>query len=207
MYRRALQKDAQVRRGVLPAGSDGSEAGRVWRRGAALRRAVELQPNNTDADHQAGQIYPDGGARRSASHSAQYVTEVQGIDRQALESGSRNPIDGHRPDGADGAAEGKDPAEAIKEFEKANAAKPNSPEVVIVYFQALVGQSAVSEAEKLARDLIAKQKTYAPIYDLLYVQYMRPQPIRRRRAAAETEDREQSAESELSARSWRSIII
>jgi tetratricopeptide (TPR) repeat protein len=43
----------------------------------------------------------------------------------------------------------------------------------VAYFQALVSNNQVSEAEKLARDVIAKNKTYAPIYDILYIQYMR----------------------------------
>ncbi len=67
----------------------------------------------------------------------------------------------------------RDAATAVVAFEKANAVKPDQPDLVMAYFQALVASNRFPEAEKLAHELIAKQKNYAPIYDLLYLQYMR----------------------------------
>ena len=48
---------------------------------------------------------------------------------------------------------------------QANAAKPYQPDLVLAYFQALVQNHQFPEAEKLARDLIAKSEQLAPIYN------------------------------------------
>jgi Flp pilus assembly protein TadD len=65
----------------------------------------------------------------------------------------------------------KQPAEAVKNLAIANKAKPGQAPLVLAYFTALVQNNQFSEAEAVAKELIAKQKDYAPIYDLLYVQY------------------------------------
>ena len=86
----------------------------------------------------------------------------------------QNPdsFDGHRLRGQI-ALLSKDPAGAVKEFEIANKVKPYQTDLVLVYFQALVLNDQFPEAEKLAQGLIAREKAYSPIYDLLYVQYAR----------------------------------
>src|SRR6185312_5730857 len=72
----------------------------------------------------------------------------------------------------------KENAEAIKFFEKANQLKPNQANLILAYFTALTQDNRFADAERVGKDLIAKQKDYGPIYDLLYVQYMlRKQPV------------------------------
>jgi tetratricopeptide (TPR) repeat protein len=46
-------------------------------------------------------------------------------------------------------------------------------EISLAYFQALSANNQHAEAEKLARDYIARDKTFAPMYDALYVEFMR----------------------------------
>jgi tetratricopeptide (TPR) repeat protein len=64
-------------------------------------------------------------------------------------------------------------AEAVKELALANNVNPLQQDLVLSYFQALEVNNQPADAEKLAMALIDKQKTYAPIYDLLYFQYLK----------------------------------
>ena len=66
----------------------------------------------------------------------------------------------------------KDPKTAVEELQQANQVKPNQPEVVMAYFEALVSDNQKPAAEKLVRDFISQQKTFGPVYDRLYLQYM-----------------------------------
>ena len=136
-----------------------------------LRRAVELQPNNTDAITKLADLYLLAIDAESLSSAAIIWAEVKDLSDKLLQ---QNPdsFDGHRLKGQI-ALLSKDPAGAVKEFEIANRVKPYQSDLVLVYFQALVLNNQFPEAEKLAQELIAKEKTYSPIYDLLYVQYAR----------------------------------
>ncbi len=62
---------------------------------------------------------------------------------------------------------------AISKFRAANSAKPYQPEVVSMLVKLLFYAKKDQEAEKLGRELIEKQKTYDPIYDILYTQFLR----------------------------------
>jgi tetratricopeptide (TPR) repeat protein len=170
MYRRALQKDARFGEAYYRLALTDMKMAAYGDAARQLRRAVELQPNNIDAAIKLSDIFLMA-APGDPSHAAQLFQEVKELTEKILQQ-DPNSFDGHRLMGQ-AALESRDPAGAIKEFAKANSIKPNSPEVVMVYFQALVVNKQVDEAEKLARDLIASQKSYAPIYDLLYLQYMR----------------------------------
>jgi predicted Zn-dependent protease len=136
----------------------------------ALRRAVELEPNNTDAMTKLADLFLMA-AFSDRSHSAQYVKESTELAGKLLKA-DPNSYDGHRILAQMSLLAGNS-ADAIKEFEAANAARPNTPELVTMYFEALVRNQQFPEGEKIAWDLLEKQKNYAPIYNALYVQYMR----------------------------------
>jgi len=174
MYRRALQKDARFGEAYYRLALTDLKMASYGDAARQLRRAVELQPNNIDAAIKLSDIFLMA-APGDPAHAPELFKEVKELTEKILQQ-DPNSYDGHRLMGQT-ALENKDPAGAIQEFAKANAIKPNSPEVVLVYFQALVVNHQMVEAEKLARDLIASQKSYAPIYDLLYIQYMRSNRI------------------------------
>ncbi len=76
----------------------------------------------------------------------------------------------------------KDAPGAIAELQAANDAKPLQPEVISLYFQALTSDNRFPEAEKLAYQMIAKDKTFSPSdvrLSNLYAQYYRLKPDRR----------------------------
>ena len=64
----------------------------------------------------------------------------------------------------------KDVKGAIEKFGAANQVKPDQPELVLSLVQALFADRQNDIAEKYAKQLIEKQKTYGPISDTsLYV--------------------------------------
>lgn len=58
--------------------------------------------------------------------------------------------------------------QAIAFFQKANEIQPLQEYLVIGYAQALIDNGQLEKADQLGRQLIAKKKDFAPIYDLLY---------------------------------------
>jgi tetratricopeptide (TPR) repeat protein len=171
MYRRALQKDLRFGEAYyrlaltdlkLQAYSDASRA---------LQRAVELQPNNTDAKTKLADLFLVA-AIQGGPQQAALIKEVQDLagDEKGLLKQNPKSFDGHRIEGQLALLR-RDPAAAIDHFEVANQIQPNQPDVVMSYFQALSATKRFPEAEKLAVDFLQKEKTYASMYDLLYLEY------------------------------------
>ncbi len=168
MYRKALQKDMRYGEAYYRLGLTDLKLASYGEAVKWLRRAVELQPNNTDALTKLADLYLLA-ATQNPAQGKQLLDEVKDLSDKLLQ---QNPdsFDGHRLKGQIALLE-KDPATAVTEFAKANSVKPYQTDLVLVYFQALVLSDRFPEAEKLANELIAKEKTYSPMYDLLYVQY------------------------------------
>ncbi len=82
-----------------------------------------------------------------------------------------NSYDGHRIEGQLALLQ-KDAPGAVKQFELADRAKPDQTDLSIAYFQALIANQQAPEAEKMALAMIDKNKSFAPMYDMLYVYYM-----------------------------------
>src|SRR5262249_3271507 len=66
----------------------------------------------------------------------------------------------------------RDPKAAIALFEKANKVEPMRPDLLEVWVQALFQDNRLAEGDQLAWQVIAKYKTFRPMYDVLYRQYM-----------------------------------
>jgi tetratricopeptide (TPR) repeat protein len=56
-------------------------------------------------------------------------------------------------------------------YSRANGVKPMQPEIIVGWTEVLLQDNQVPEAEALAFQLIAKDKSYAPIYELLFRYY------------------------------------
>ncbi len=167
MYRRALQKDLRFGEAYYRLGLAELKVLAFGDAARALRRAVELQPKNSDAASKLADIYMAASTQDAAS-AVQLRKEAHDIADQLLEK-DPNSYDGHRLSGQLALLE-KDTAKAIAELSRAYQSKP-TPALALAYFQALIGDKQIEAAEKLAREVIASDKEFGPMYDVLYIQY------------------------------------
>jgi tetratricopeptide (TPR) repeat protein len=170
MYRRALQKDLRFGEAYYRLALTEIKLGNYGEALKWLRRAVELQPTNTDAITKLADLYLQG-AMTVATQRSFLIGEVKDLSDKLLKL-NPDSYDGHRLKGQV-LLLSRDAPGAIAEFEKANKASPNQAALVLVYFTALVYNNQFPEAEKLAQEFIDKNKTDSRMYDLLYVQYAR----------------------------------
>ena len=170
MYRRAQKEDARSGESYYRLALTDMKLSAYGDAFRALLRAVELEPDNTDAKIKLCDLYllSAGQDRQHATQSLDAATDLAG---QLLKNDPKS-FDGHRLMGEIDMYK-KDAPGAIAELQAANDAKPLQPEVISLYFQALTSDNRFPEAEKLAYQMIAKDKTFSPMYDFLYVQYYR----------------------------------
>jgi tetratricopeptide (TPR) repeat protein len=170
MYRRALQKNLRFGEAYYRLGLTDIKLASYSDAARMLRRAVELQPDNTDAATKLADIYLVASSQ-DALHSSRMLKEVRELAEGMLQ---RNPdsYEGHRLEGQLAMMD-NDPAKAVSELGAADRIRPNEIGISLAYFQALSSNNQHAEAEKLARKVIARDKTFAPMYDALYVEYQR----------------------------------
>ena len=170
MYRRALQKDLRSGEAYYRLGLADLKLSAYGDASRMLRRAVELQPNNADATTKLADLLLLASTQQS-SQAPQMRKDVLELAVRLIERDPQS-FDGHRLSGQVALLNGDLPT-ALTELAKANAAKPNQPALALSYFEALVSDKQFPAAEKVARDLIAKEKTVLDVYDMLYLQYAR----------------------------------
>jgi predicted Zn-dependent protease len=170
MYRRALQRDLKCGEAYYRLGLTDLKTSSYGSAAHNLRRAIELQPSNADAITKLADLFVMS-AVSDRQHSQESIKEARELADKLVQLDGKS-YDGHRLEAQLNLLEGKS-ADAVAQFALANEAKPNTPSLVTMYFEALVRNNQFPEAEKLARSLIASQKNYSPIYNALYVQYMR----------------------------------
>src|SRR5665213_177850 len=168
MYRRALQKDLRNGEAYYRLALTDMKMSSYGDAVRALRRAVELEPDNTSAAVNLCDILMVAIAQ-DRDHGDDLVKEVKQLtDRILLKN--PNSYDGHRIEGQL-ALLNKDAPEAVKQFELATRAKPGQTDLTLAYFQALLSNQQAPEAEKMGLAVIDKNKNFAPMYDVLYVYY------------------------------------
>jgi len=170
MYRRALNKDAKCADAWYRLGltnlklSDPKEAHKDF------TRAMEIDPSNTDALSKLGDLDLLFYAANPKTNKGM-LADLEDVTQRLLRKDVRS-FDGLRFAG-EIALIRNDVTTAVQKFEAANEALPYQPQLVLELVQTLVVIHEIERAEKLATDLIAKDKTYAPMYDWLYVYYLR----------------------------------
>ena len=168
MYRRALQKDLRFGEAYYRLGLAALKMSAFSDAARALRRAVELQPKNSDAAARLADIYMVA-ATQDPMNAERLLTEATELADKLLQLDA-NSFDGHRISGQLGLLQ-NDAPKAARELGAAYGMKQD-PALASAYFQALVRNKQPTEAEQLARAVIAKNKEFAPIYDVLYMQFM-----------------------------------
>jgi tetratricopeptide (TPR) repeat protein len=170
LYRRALAKDLRSPDAWYGLGLVNARLGELPEARKDFSRAMELNPDNTDAVVQLGDLDlafylldPPGGRA--------FLADLKEITGRMLKKDSRS-FDGLRFSGNIALA-GNDTAAAILRFQEANLAKPDQPELTLTLVQTLFAARRDEEGEQLGQGLIERQKTFAPLFDALYAHYMR----------------------------------
>ena len=170
MYRRALSKDGRYGDAWYRLGLVNMQLGIPQEAIRDFSRAHELDASNTDATVKLADlelvfyaVNPQG--------NRPLLSDLKELDQQLLKKDPKS-FDGLRIAGYIALLQ-KDVKTAIQKFEEANQVKPEQPELVLSLVQALFADKQNDAAEKYAKDLIEKQKTYGLIYDALYGYYVR----------------------------------
>jgi tetratricopeptide (TPR) repeat protein len=171
MYRRAVAPNADPRYGeaYYRLGLTFMRLSDITSAYRSFLRAVELQPDNVDALVKTADIEVLASTQ-TGQQGSKFLEDAKERSNKLLKMKGGN-YDGYRLLGQIALLE-KNPVEAVKHLQIANQAKPDQAPLILALFTAMVQNNQFPEAEQLAKSLIAKQKDYAPIYDLLYVQYV-----------------------------------
>jgi len=172
MYRRALKEDPRNGDAWYHRALTDYKLSSYSDAFIALINTVELQPANTDAKSKLADLYLI--AAMQSTNKEQRAKDFDGAKEVAGKLLQQDPksFEGHRVLGQLALVK-QDPGSAIAELQAANASKPLDPQVVVPYVQALAASNRFPEGEALAYQMIAKDKTNATIYDILYTEYAR----------------------------------
>ncbi|MFB3826425.1 MAG: tetratricopeptide repeat protein [Bryobacteraceae bacterium] len=182
MYRNALQKDMRFGEAHYRLGLSELKLARLPSAVSSLRRAVELmkpdREEHWDASIRLAEIY------LGATRDKQFLEEAEGITKRLLQR-DPNSYDGHRLSGDVAFVQAQqkfstaenDPARAllggaIAEYRRADALKPNQPNLRMALARALALDRQFAEAEKIYRDVISKDNSLAVAYTELYQLYL-----------------------------------
>ncbi len=169
MYRRAIGKDAKNGEAYYRLGLTALKLGSLGDAASALRRAVDLQPNNADAATKLAEIYWLAYVRQGMT-TKQFVPEINELAEALLKRDPKS-FDGLRLKGYLALSDRNVPA-ALEKFEAANAVKPHDPQLSLVLAATLAQSNRVDDAVKICTDIIARSPKFAPMYDYLVTLYV-----------------------------------
>jgi tetratricopeptide (TPR) repeat protein len=171
MYRNAVKIDPKYGDAYLKLGESELRRGDARQAVRALRRAVELLPNSETAAGELADIYLAAYSLQRNKQDRGLLLEVKDLYSMLLK---RNPnsFDGHRLEGFYLVTQ-NDMSGAIAAFRKAQATRPDSPEVRFALAQVLTTAGQAEEAEKTALDIVNSKPQYVPAYDFLFVHYLK----------------------------------
>jgi tetratricopeptide (TPR) repeat protein len=164
-YKNAIQKKPDFAQAYYKLGITEGKLGDANEAYRAFSQAVELAPSNLDAKVKLADLVLPEYARDPQRLQKLHET-IASTARQLLAKDPKS-FDGFRLQGALALLDGKVP-EAIDSLTKANEAKPMQSEVVNNLALALTRNHQTADAEKLARDLLAKDPNFEPATRILY---------------------------------------
>jgi tetratricopeptide (TPR) repeat protein len=178
-YRNAIQKNGNYGEAYYQLALTDLKLGKVLDAYRTLARAVQLLPKRDDvkvkmADLSLSLFLADRRRPRAPwDEAVKLADEMLAKDPKSFDA---LRLKGHL------AAASQNLKDAEEFYYRANSIKPMNPEVTLGLTQVLFQDGRAKEAEDLAMALIAKDKTYGPIYDLM---------IQRRLAAKDLSGAEQ----------------
>jgi len=165
LYRKAIQKnpksaDAYCKLGLALRASNQNAAAY-----SSFLRAVSLNPEQERAQIELGDLYLGDYLTEPVKSVAVYQKIAAIADR--LLTKDPKSYAGLRLRGYLAMSD-KKPEEAISFFKRANEVNPMQPDVVLGLTQGLLMAGHYADARKTGLELIEKNKTFGPIYDVLY---------------------------------------
>jgi len=165
IYRKAVQKDPSSARAYCQLGLAYRARNENKLAFVSFQRAVTLDPEFEPAQIELGSLYLGDYLLEPVKDPAVYgkITAIADhLLAKDAQSYAALRLKGYL------AVSDKKPDDAISFFTRAHAANPGQPDVVLGLTQGFLMAGRYQEAQKTAEDLIAKNKTFGPIYDVLY---------------------------------------
>jgi tetratricopeptide (TPR) repeat protein len=168
LYRKAIAKDKTNAEAYYREGLNLLDQNNPFEASKFLRRAVDLKPDNTDAEAKLAEIYLLIYTTNPKKFKS-LLSEVRELTSKVLQR-EPNSFDGIRLQAFLYLTD-KNIDKALANFEEANRIRPYSRQIVGWYAEALVAAKRPDDADTLTRDMIAHDKTWGPGYDFLFLQY------------------------------------
>lgn len=168
-YRKAIQKDPRYGEAYYRLGLTALKQDQAMEGYSALEHAVELQPNNIEAKEKLGELIL-AEYMADSRHPQNLYRELFDLSSQILAK-NPNSFEGLRERGYLAYTDRK-PEEAIALFRQALKVEPEDGTLTTALVQVLMASGHPEEAEQLGLNLIARQKTYGPMYHLMYTWYV-----------------------------------
>jgi tetratricopeptide (TPR) repeat protein len=170
LYQKVLIKDKTNADAYYRQGLNAIDQGQFREAVGALRRAIDLKPSNTDAEMKLAEIYLSAYSRDPKRYKS-LLPDIQDLDGKILQHDA-NSFDGLKLRGLLELAD-KNYDKALTSLAQANKVKPYSRDLVGWYAETLVQAQRSDEAIGLVKDMLARDKTWGPGYDFLFVMYNR----------------------------------
>ena len=170
LYQKAIAKDKTNAEAYYRAGLNLLDAHDMGGAANYFRRAVDLKPDNTDAESKLAEIYLTAYATDPRKFKT-LLPDIHDLTAKILKR-QPNSFDGLRLQAMLYLTD-KNVDKALETFAKANQVKPYSRDLIGWYAQTLASAQRTGEAETLIRDMIAHDKSWGPGYDLLFLLYTR----------------------------------
>ncbi|MBV9302119.1 MAG: tetratricopeptide repeat protein [Acidobacteriaceae bacterium] len=168
LYRKAIAKDKKNAEAYYREGLNLVDDGNPFEAAKFLRRAIDLKPDNTDAEAKLSEIDLLVYSSNPKKYGT-FLTDARDLTAKLLE---------HKPGSFEGVRlqaliclADKNTDQALERFAEANRIKPHARELVGWYAETLVAANRPAEAEALMRDMSAHDRTWGPAYDFLFLQY------------------------------------
>lgn len=168
LYRKAIGKDKTNAEAYYREGLNLLDEKNPFEAAKFLRRAVDLKPDNTDAETKLDEIYLFVYSSNTKKYK-NLLPEVRELTSKILQH-EPNSYNGIRLQALIYLAD-RNTDKALATFAEANSIRPYSREVVGWYAETLVAAKRPAEAVTLTRDMLAHDKTWGPGYDFLFLQY------------------------------------
>lgn len=167
-YRKAIQAVPNSAEAFFRLGQSEQALGRIKEAYYAYGRAAQLAPDHVGARVKLAEMLLTSYLRDSSRPEA---VRAQ-IERVLTEILSQKPdaVDGLRLRGDLELGAGN-AGEAIQFLQRANRIAPGDEKVVLVLAQALFKNKQEAAAEVLAKEFLAKERSFVPLYNLLYGYY------------------------------------